>query len=149
VIGRTVAKELFRARPTAVRAEFARITVSRTRFVGVLASKGQGPMGDNDDIVVIPIKTYQQKIDRGLAKYIRGNLLISMTAVGRRRAHDGTDSRRCCAIGTSSTTPAEDDFRIRNPNRVRESAAGVDGADLDAARDRRGGVAVRRRQSAS
>ena len=50
----------------------------------MLTSKGQGPMGDNDDTLVIPVKTYQQKIEKGLAKYIKGQVLISMTSDGVR-----------------------------------------------------------------
>jgi putative ABC transport system permease protein len=82
--------------------------------VGVLSAKGQGPMGDTDDTLVIPVKTYQQKLSKGLAKYIAGQVLVSMvvddmaertmsqiTSLLRdRHKLDGTD---------------EDDFRIRNP----------------------------------
>ena len=113
VSGRTVAKELFPGASTAV-GQIARINGQPYEIVGVLASKGQGPMGDNDDIVVIPIKTYQQKIDRGLAKYIRGNLLISMTA-------DDVAERTMAQITAllrdrhKLDNTAEDDFRIRNP----------------------------------
>jgi putative ABC transport system permease protein len=113
VIGKTVARELFPGASTAV-GQIARINGQPYEIVGVLTSKGQGPMGDNDDIVIIPIKTYQQKIDRGIAKYIRGQLLISMTS-------DDVAERTMSAITGllrdrhKLDSSAEDDFRIRNP----------------------------------
>jgi putative ABC transport system permease protein len=112
VIGKTVATQLYgTANPIG---QTIRISGQPYEVVGVLAAKGQGPMGDNDDTLVIPVKTYQQKIEKGLAKYIKGQVLISMvvddmaertmaqvTAVLRdRHKLDSTD---------------EDDFRIRNP----------------------------------
>jgi putative ABC transport system permease protein len=112
VIGKTVATQLYgTANPVG---QTIRISGQPYEVVGVLAAKGQGPMGDNDDILVIPVKTYQQKIEKGLAKYIKGQVLISMvvddlaertmaqvTSLLRdRHKLDGTD---------------EDDFRIRNP----------------------------------
>jgi len=112
VIGKTVATQLYgTANPVG---QTIRIAGQPYEVVGVLAAKGQGPMGDNDDLVVIPVKTYQQKIEKGLAKYIKGQVLISMvvddlaertmaqiTSLLRdRHKLDGTD---------------EDDFRIRNP----------------------------------
>jgi putative ABC transport system permease protein len=112
VIGRTVAKELF-AGATPI-GQTVRISGQPYEVVGVLTAKGQGPRGDNDDTVLIPIRTYQQKLDKGVAKYIRGQLLISMqqddqaeTTIAKvtsllrdRHKLDGAD---------------EDDFRIRNP----------------------------------
>jgi len=112
VIGKTVATQLYgTANPIG---QTIRIGGQPYEVVGVLAAKGQGPMGDNDDTLVIPVKTYQQKIEKGLAKYIKGQVLISMvvddmaertmsqvTALLRdRHKLDSTD---------------EDDFRIRNP----------------------------------
>jgi putative ABC transport system permease protein len=112
VIGKTVATQLYgTANPIG---QTIRIAGQPYEVVGVLAAKGQGPMGDNDDTLVIPVKTYQQKLSKGLAKYIAGQVLVSMvvddmaertmsqiTSLLRdRHKLDGTD---------------EDDFRIRNP----------------------------------
>jgi putative ABC transport system permease protein len=112
VIGKTVATQLYgTANPIG---QTIRIAGQPYEVVGVLATKGQGPMGDNDDILVVPVKTYQQKLEKGLAKYIKGQILISqvddnlaertmsqITALLRdRHKLDGAD---------------EDDFRIRNP----------------------------------
>ena len=66
VIGTTVAKQLFPS-GTAV-GQNLRIAGQPYEIVGVLESKGAGPMGDMDDLVVIPVKTYQQKLEKvGLA----------------------------------------------------------------------------------
>jgi putative ABC transport system permease protein len=112
VIGKTVATQLYGgSNPVG---QTIRIAGQPYEIVGVLAAKGTGPLGDNDDILVIPVKTYQQKLEKGLAKYIKGQLMISMTSddlaertmsqitglLRDRHKLDGTD---------------EDDFRIRNP----------------------------------
>jgi putative ABC transport system permease protein len=113
IIGKTVAKELYPGASTAV-GQIARINGQPYEIVGVLASKGQGPMGDNDDVVIIPIGTYQQKIGRGIAKYLRGSVMISMT--------DDSAAERTMSGITSLLrdrhkldSSDEDDFRIRNP----------------------------------
>jgi len=112
VIGKTVATQLFgTANPIG---QTIRIAGQPYEVTGVLASKGQGPMGDNDDILVIPVKTYQQKIEKGLAKYIKGQILVSMTA-------DGLAERTMSQITSllrdrhKLDSTDEDDFRIRNP----------------------------------
>jgi putative ABC transport system permease protein len=112
VIGQTVATQLFAsANPVG---QAIRVNGQPFEVIGVLAAKGQGPRGDNDDVIIIPLKTYQQKMDKGIAKYLKGEVLISMagddmaditmtkvTALMRdRHKLDGAD---------------EDDFRIRNP----------------------------------
>jgi putative ABC transport system permease protein len=113
VIGRTVATQLFSG--TSVVGQSVRINGQPYDVIGVLEAKGQGPRGDNDDTVIIPLKAYQQKMEKGLAKYIRGSILIAMqdedqvekttaqvTALLRdRHKLDGSE---------------EDDLRIRNPS---------------------------------
>jgi putative ABC transport system permease protein len=113
VIGRTVAKELFPGASTVV-GQMMRLNGQPYEIVGVLTSKGQGPMGDNDDLVVIPLNTYRQKLDRGVAKYLKGQILISMTA-------DDVAERTMSGITAllrdrhKLDSAADDDFRIRNP----------------------------------
>jgi len=112
VIGQTVATQLYgTTNPVGLT---LRISGQPYEIVGVLTAKGQGPLGDNDDIIVIPVKTYLQKIEKGLAKYIKGQVMISMVSddmavrtmaeitslLRDRHKLDGSD---------------EDDFRIRNP----------------------------------
>lgn len=112
VLGRTVATQLF-GTSSAV-GQTVRIAGQPYEVVGVLATKGQGPMGDNDDTLVIPIKTYEQKLTKGLGKYINGMLLVSM--------HQDDQAEQTIAKMTSLLrdrhrldADAEDDFRIRNP----------------------------------
>jgi putative ABC transport system permease protein len=112
VIGKTVATQLYgTANPVG---QTIRISGQPYEVVGVLASKGQGPMGDYDDTLVIPVKTYQQKLSKGLAKYISGQVLVSMTA-------DDLAERTMSQITSllrdrhKLDSGDEDDFRIRNP----------------------------------
>jgi putative ABC transport system permease protein len=112
VIGKTVATQLFgTANPIG---QTVRIAGQPYEVVGVLASKGQGPMGDNDDTLIIPVKTYQQKLSKGLAKYINGQILISMVVddMAERTMSQITSLLRDRHKLDSSD---EDDFRIRNP----------------------------------
>jgi putative ABC transport system permease protein len=112
VIGQTVATQLYgTANPVG---QTIRISGQPYEIVGVLAAKGQGPFGDNDDTLVIPVKTYQQKIEKGLAKYLKGQVLISMTSddLAERTMADITSLMRDRHKLDGSD---EDDFRIRNP----------------------------------
>jgi putative ABC transport system permease protein len=112
VIGATVAKQLFmNGEPLG---QTIRVQGQPYEVVGVLASKGQGPQGDNDDIIVVPVKTYQQKLEKGLANYIRGQILVSMV-------QDDQAEVTTAALTTNLREwhklqpDQEDDFRIRNP----------------------------------
>ncbi|WP_426146355.1 ABC transporter permease [Polaromonas sp. DSR2-3-2] len=61
LIGETVRRELFGARPAL--GEPLRVKQISCEVVGVLASKGQGAFGnDQDDVVLLPIKTLQRRI---------------------------------------------------------------------------------------
>jgi len=112
VIGKTVATQLYGT--TNPIGQTIRVSGQPYEVVGVLASKGQGPMGDNDDILVIPVKTYQQKLEKGLAKYIKGQVLISLVAddLAERTMSQITGLLRDRHKLDASD---EDDFRIRNP----------------------------------
>jgi putative ABC transport system permease protein len=112
VIGHTVATQLYgTSNPVG---QTIRIAGQPYEVIGVLASKGQGPMGDYDDTLVIPVKTYEQKLSKGLAKYINGQVLISMVT-------DDSAERTMSSISGllrdrhKLDASDEDDFRIRNP----------------------------------
>jgi len=112
VIGKTVATQLYgTANPVG---QTIRIGGQPYEIVGVLTAKGQGPMGDTDDTLVIPVKTYQQKIEKGLAKYIKGQVLVSMVAddLAERTMSQITGLLRDRHKLDASD---DDDFRIRNP----------------------------------
>jgi len=112
VIGHTVATQLYgTSNPVG---QNIRIAGQPYEVIGVLASKGQGPMGDYDDTLVIPVKTYEQKLSKGLAKYINGQVLISMVT-------DDVAERTMSSVSGllrdrhKLDASDEDDFRIRNP----------------------------------
>ncbi len=113
VIGKTVATQLFQtASPVG---QTIRINNQPYEVLGVLTSKGQNPRGDSDDIIIIPLKAYQQKLDRGgAAKYMRGQVLIAMKEEG---TAESTISKITSLLRDRHKLDSsdEDDFRIRNP----------------------------------
>jgi putative ABC transport system permease protein len=63
LIGETVRRELFAADAAAVLGQRLRVKQFSCEVVGVLASKGQGAMGnDQDDVVVLPLATVQRRV---------------------------------------------------------------------------------------
>ncbi|HWO26629.1 MAG TPA: ABC transporter permease [Kofleriaceae bacterium] len=112
VIGKTVATQLFGG--SSPIGQTVRISGQPYEVIGVLAAKGQGPRGDNDDTIVVPIKTYQQKMEKGLAKYIRGTVLISTQSEDQA---ERTISQVTALLRDRHKLDGneEDDFRIRNP----------------------------------
>ena len=112
VIGTTVQKQLFPS-GNAI-GQVIRISGQPYEVTGVLESKGAGPMGDMDDLVVIPVKTYQQKLSKGLAKYIPGQLVVSMQSDDQ---SDATIASITNLLRDRHKLDAsdDDDFRIRNP----------------------------------
>jgi putative ABC transport system permease protein len=112
VIGKTVATQLYGG--TNPVGQTIRISGQPYEVIGVLASKGQGPMGDYDDNIEVPIKTYQQKLSKGLAKYINGQVLISMTSDDL-AARTMADITALLRDRHKLDAADEDDFRIRNP----------------------------------
>jgi putative ABC transport system permease protein len=82
VIGETVRRELFGGTAgTTGLGEALRIRQFSCEVIGILAAKGQGGMGDQDDAVVVPLHTLQRRVT-GSRKV--GVLLVSM--------QDGSDS---------------------------------------------------------
>ncbi len=82
--------------------------------IGLLERKGQSPMGqDYDDVVVMPVTTYMAKIQGGLGNYIPG-----MIAVSARSADlTGRAQKEIAAILRDRhhlASATEDDFNIRN-----------------------------------
>ena len=113
VLGQTVVEHLFSPGVDPI-GKNVRIRNIPFVVVGVLERKGQSPMGsDYDDVCVIPVTTFQTKIQGGLQKYIAGIILVSaksnedtsraqrqITALLRDRHHIAKDD--------------DDDFSIRN-----------------------------------
>ena len=113
VIGETVAENLFTSPANAV-GQSIRINNQPYEVVGVLDSKGVGPMGDNDDLVVLPLKTYQQKMERNLAKYIKGQIVVSMYSDDD-APHTMSEISGLLRDRHKLDGDKDDDFRIFNP----------------------------------
>ncbi|HEY4242237.1 MAG TPA: ABC transporter permease [Kofleriaceae bacterium] len=114
VLGQTVATQLYgEASPVG---QMIRINGQPFEVIGVLETKGQGPMGDNDDTIIIPVLTYKQKLAKGLAKYVNGQILVSMVADDQATT-DHTISALTDLLRDRHKLNAadDDDFRIRNP----------------------------------
>ena len=83
ILGETVRRELFggSAGQTGL-AEQLRIRQFSCTVVGVLASKGQGGMGDQDDLVLLPLHTLQRRVT--------GNQRVGFLAVSMEEGSDST-----------------------------------------------------------
>jgi putative ABC transport system permease protein len=113
VLGRTVVDNLFGKGANAVGQTF-RIKNQPFLVVGVLAAKGQSPMGqDYDDTLIVPQTTFQAKIQGGLQKFIGGIVMLSAvseTDTGRaqKQVSELLRDRHNIPIGE------DDDFSIHN-----------------------------------
>jgi putative ABC transport system permease protein len=82
--------------------------------VGVLAAKGQSPMGqDLDDAAFVPHTTFRAKLQGGLKNLIAGNIFVGATgrdATSKAEAQIRSLLRERHRLGDG----ADDDFSIRN-----------------------------------
>jgi putative ABC transport system permease protein len=77
VIGKTVADKLFGA-GTDPLGQVIRIRNAPYIVVGVLDSKGQGGMGeDQDDVIFVPLSAFSARIQGGLSNFVRGPVYVS------------------------------------------------------------------------
>jgi putative ABC transport system permease protein len=117
VIGQTVVDNIFGPGADPVGQS---IRINRIPFVicGVAAEKGSSPFGsDYDDTVIIPATTFGAKIEGGLQKYIRGQVLVAAlspqaTAAAEAEITDLLRQRHHIRPG------AADDFSIRNLSEI-------------------------------
>jgi putative ABC transport system permease protein len=120
LIGETVRRELYGARDAM--GTQLRVKQISCEVVGVLASKGQGAFGnDQDDLVLVPIKTLQRRITGNTRV---NTLLISMT--------DGSDPGR---VKTSLTqllrerrklaSSDEDNFNVLDTRQLADTLSGT------------------------
>jgi putative ABC transport system permease protein len=86
--------------------------------VGVLEKKGQSPMGqDYDDAAVIPVTTYQQKIQGGLGNFIPGAVMVG--AVRQDATARAESQIRSLLRDRHRLQPGQDDdFSIRNLSEI-------------------------------
>jgi putative ABC transport system permease protein len=113
VLGQTVVDELYGASANPV-GQIVRIKSFPFQVVGVLARKGQSPMGRNyDDGAYLPYRTFQSTIQGGLQQFISGIIMVGATSSHDTRRAQAQISRLLrerhhLAPGTA------DDFSIHN-----------------------------------
>lgn len=113
VLGTTVVENLFGAGADPIGQT---VRINRVPFVvvGVASSKGtSGFGGDNDDVVFVPITTFNAKIQGGLGRYIRGSIYIGATSPdATKAAQSGIEQvlRQRHRIKAGQ----DDDFRVRD-----------------------------------
>jgi putative ABC transport system permease protein len=113
VIGQTVATQLYGTQNPI--GQPIRINGQPFEVIGLLEPRGQSAMGqDQDDTVIVPLKAYQQKLDKGLGKFIsKGQLFVSVVSEDQiDHAQDQITAllRQRHNLGAAD----DDDFRIRN-----------------------------------
>jgi putative ABC transport system permease protein len=117
LLGKTVSEKLFGANANPV-GQVVRVKNIPFTIVGVLATKGQSPFGqDFDDVVLIPVTTFMQKIQGGLKNFIAGQIVVSglgndNNAKAQQQLRGLLRDRHRLAVS------ADDDFTIRNPSEI-------------------------------
>ncbi|HVW24492.1 MAG TPA: ABC transporter permease [Polyangiaceae bacterium] len=113
VLGQTAADKLFAPGVSPI-GRIVRLRSTPFVVVGVLERKGQSPMGtDYDDTAIVPVTTFQAKIQGGLMKYIAGVILVSATTASQTARAE----REITAILRERhhlLSETEDDFSVRN-----------------------------------
>ena len=113
VIGQTVAENLFGAGTDPI-GQVLRVRNAPYIVVGLLESKGQGGMGeDQDDAIFVPISTFQARIQGGLSQYVRGPIYVSAVsseAIDAARAQIASLLRERHRLAPDE----EDDFSTRS-----------------------------------
>jgi putative ABC transport system permease protein len=120
IIGETVRRELYGTRPAL--GEQLRVKKISCEIVAVLASKGQGSFGnDQDDVVLVPLKTLQRRITGNTRV---NTLLVSMA--------EGSDATRVKASLTQLLRERrklaqgdEDNFNVLDTKQLAEALSGT------------------------
>ncbi|NDP64718.1 ABC transporter permease [Polaromonas sp.] len=120
LIGETVRRELFGTRPAI--GEPLRVKQISCEIIGVLASKGQGAFGnDQDDTVLLPIKTLQRRIT--------GNTRVNTLLVSMK---EGSDANRVKASLTQLLRERrkladsdEDNFNVLDTKQLADTLSGT------------------------
>ncbi|MFN3752205.1 MAG: ABC transporter permease [Thiobacillus sp.] len=121
VIGQVVARELFGDEDPL--GKIIRIRQAPFEVIGVLAPKGQSLDGrDQDDLVIVPITSAQQKIFSGS---LRNRARFIMAQAVSEQAMDPAESAISELLRTRHRIGAgqEDDFTVRNLTAIAEAAA--------------------------
>ena len=114
VIGQTVARELFGdADPID---QMIRVRKVPLQVIGVLGRKGQNSMGqDQDDVIVVPLSTYRNRVQGMSAGRIKRVGAISVKVRDGQSMSDASDKiRELLRQRHRLASGADDDFSIRN-----------------------------------
>ncbi len=114
VLGQTVARELFGdADPID---QVIRVRKLPLQVIGVLARKGQNSMGqDQDDVILVPLSTYRNRIQGMSAGRIKRVGAISVKVREGQSMQDASDKmRELLRQRHRLQSGADDDFSIRN-----------------------------------
>jgi putative ABC transport system permease protein len=123
IIGETVRREIYGNKGGAMGlGEQLRIKQFSCEVIGVLASKGQAAMGnDQDDIVLVPLHTLQRRVS--------GNQKVASLLVSMQQGSDSTllkASLRQLLRERRKLSPGEDDnFNILDTQQLAETLAGT------------------------
>lgn len=113
VLGQTVVDKLYGPSADPV-GQTIRIRNVPFEIVGVAAPKGQSTTGqDFDDAVIIPVSTFQSKLQGGLRSYIAGTVMVTASSSDTvdRTVNDVSDLLR----DRHHARPGDpDDFQVRN-----------------------------------
>jgi putative ABC transport system permease protein len=113
VLGQTVATKLFGPSADPV-GQSVRLRNVPFQVIGVAASKGQSPQGqDYDDTAFVPYTTFAAKIQGGLGKYLTGQIHVAATSdadTGRAQSSIQQLLRERHHLARND----DDDFSIRN-----------------------------------
>ncbi|HSW11201.1 MAG TPA: ABC transporter permease [Solimonas sp.] len=113
LLGATVVGKLFGAYSDPV-GQIVRIRNVPFEVIGVLAPKGQSPMGDDyDDTALVPVRAFADKLQGGLKKFISGTIYVS-AAPGVPTARAERDLGNLLRDRHRIRFGAEDDFNVRN-----------------------------------
>ncbi|HVZ72800.1 MAG TPA: ABC transporter permease [Polyangia bacterium] len=113
LLGATAVEKLF-GRDADPVGQVVRIKHMPFQVIGVLARKGQSPMGqDYDDTAIVPLTTFQAKIQGGLSKFIGGVIFVSATAADQ-TARALSEITTLLRDRHHLAPGADDDFSVRN-----------------------------------
>jgi putative ABC transport system permease protein len=122
LLGQTVSEKLF-GRNANPLGQVVRVKNVPFTVIGVLARKGQSPFGqDYDDIVIVPVSTFQQKIQGGLKSYIAGQIVVGAVS-GDQTSRAERQIRSLLRDRHRLASEADDDFSIRNLSEVAAAQA--------------------------
>ena len=117
LLGQTVVEKLYGAGSNPV-GRTVRIKMVPFQVIGILARKGQSPMGqDYDDTALLPVTTFQAKVQGGLSKFIPGAIFVgavSPDATGRAQQQISGLLRDRHRLPQG----VEDDFSVRNLSEI-------------------------------